>query len=209
MTSKESNRTQVAKIKIALVEDNVDLQRHLLDRIEASNLFSCIVVSERVESFLEINIAQGLDLILLDNRLEGGVTGVEGLPQIKERYPDVPVIIWTVTHDYDAIFEALLLGASDFIQKELNLDQIYYRLHEIRKQPCPVITPPIARRLIRFWNKNKIRDFGEETMARKVVVFLANGVSYSEIEKMLSLQKGELEHFIAKLLAKTRKWKIS
>lgn len=209
MTSKESNTTQVAKIKIALVEDNVDLQRHLLDRIEASNLFSCVVVSEQVESFLEINVVQDLDLILLDNRLEGGVTGVEGLPSIKKRYPDVPVIIWTVMYDYDAIFEALLLGASDFIQKELNLDQIYYRLHEIQKQPCPVITPPIARRLIRFWDKNKIGDFGEETMARKVVVFLANGVCYSEVEEMLSLEKGELEQFIAKLLEKTRKWKMS
>ena len=191
-------------VQIGLIEDNVDLKNHLLERIADSNDFSCKVVSDSVEQFLDIYKQQPLDLILLDNRLEGGISGVEGLPQIKALCPEVPIIIWTVNNDYDAIFQAILSGADDFIQKDLNLDQLNYRLNEIQVRPCPRLQPPVARRLIRYWMSNGIDRFSSDSLGHKVILFLANGMSYEEIAKMIDMSLEELDHFVAQILRDTR-----
>jgi DNA-binding NtrC family response regulator len=56
------------------------------------------------------------DLVLLDLALPGQ-SGIELLPQFKERQPDLPIIMITAYGTVDNVVEAIRAGAENFIQK--------------------------------------------------------------------------------------------
>ena len=68
------------------------------------------------EEGLRMLEANSYDLVLLDLALPGQ-SGLEILPQIKERQPDLPVIMITAYGTVDNVIEAVRAGAENFIQK--------------------------------------------------------------------------------------------
>src|SRR5215475_2128178 len=68
------------------------------------------------EQGLRILELENYDLTLLDLALPGQ-TGLELLPQIHERYPELPVIMITAYGTVDNVVEAIRAGAENFVQK--------------------------------------------------------------------------------------------
>jgi DNA-binding NtrC family response regulator len=68
------------------------------------------------EQGLRILELENFDLVLLDLALPGQ-TGLELLPQIKERQPELPVIMITAYGTVDNVVEAVRAGAENFVQK--------------------------------------------------------------------------------------------
>src|SRR5579871_6590529 len=68
------------------------------------------------EQGMRILELESYDLALLDLALPGQ-TGLELLPQIKERQPELPVIMITAYGTVDNVVEAVRAGAENFVQK--------------------------------------------------------------------------------------------
>ena len=68
------------------------------------------------EQGLRILEIENFDLVLLDLALPGQ-SGLELLPQIKERQPETPVIMITAYGTVDNVVEAIRAGAENFVQK--------------------------------------------------------------------------------------------
>ncbi len=68
------------------------------------------------EEGLRILDQENFDLVLLDLALPGR-SGLELLPEIKDRQPDLPVIMITAYGTVDHVVEAIRAGAENFIQK--------------------------------------------------------------------------------------------
>jgi DNA-binding NtrC family response regulator len=68
------------------------------------------------EQGLRILEVENFDLVLLDLALPGQ-SGMELLPQIKERQPELPVIMITAYGTVDNVVEAVRAGAENFVQK--------------------------------------------------------------------------------------------
>ena len=63
------------------------------------------------------------DLILLDIGLPG-MSGIEALKVIKERHPDIIIIMITAYEDIKTVINAMKLGAYDYVVKPLNMDAL-------------------------------------------------------------------------------------
>ncbi|MBW2251278.1 MAG: sigma-54-dependent Fis family transcriptional regulator, partial [Deltaproteobacteria bacterium] len=63
------------------------------------------------------------DLILLDIGLPG-MSGVEALKVIKEKYPEIIVIMITAYEDVETVLSAMKLGAYDYVVKPLKMDSL-------------------------------------------------------------------------------------
>jgi DNA-binding NtrC family response regulator len=68
------------------------------------------------EEGLRMLEANNFDLVLLDLALPGQ-SGLELLPQIKERQPELPIIMITAYGTVDNVVEAIRAGAENFVQK--------------------------------------------------------------------------------------------
>ena len=58
-----------------------------------------------------------------------GMSGIEGLPKIKELHPNIDVIMLTTYEEEDVIFQALCAGACSYISKRTSLVKIVEALH--------------------------------------------------------------------------------
>jgi len=63
------------------------------------------------------------ELIVLDIRMPGA-SGLDGLPRLKQRFPQVPVIMVTAFHDMESTIEAMKRGADDYIAKPIDLAEL-------------------------------------------------------------------------------------
>ncbi|ASV75785.1 Response regulator of zinc sigma-54-dependent two-component system [Thermogutta terrifontis] len=62
-------------------------------------------------------------LILLDVRLPGK-SGLEILPDLKKKYPDIPIILITAYGDVREAVEAMKIGAVDYLLKPVDLEEL-------------------------------------------------------------------------------------
>jgi DNA-binding NtrC family response regulator len=104
-------------VRLLLLEDNAadaELAQRLLGR--AGLRLTTIVVETRA-AFVEQLAAFGPDIILSDFALPG-FSGAAALEIAQDRYPDIPVIIWSGVLGDEAAVELIKHGATDYILKD-------------------------------------------------------------------------------------------
>ena len=109
------------KPRIIFVDDDPNAGELML-RFSEEASYSCTVFRlpmMALEHFKNV----GADLIVSDLRMPK-MTGVELLEAVREHNPDIPFIIITGYANVDDAIEALRLGASDFIKKPFDMDEL-------------------------------------------------------------------------------------
>lgn len=82
-----------------------------------------VQLAHSVNEGLQVATAYQPDLIILDIRMPGK-SGIEGLPEFKENFPDLHVIMITAFHDMDSTIQAMQRGADDYIHKPIDIDEL-------------------------------------------------------------------------------------
>lgn len=108
--------------KHVLIVDDDDLVRETLQFVLEEGGYSVHAVSSGAEA-LRILERQPIDIVLSDIFMPG-MNGFDLLRQIRERAPDIPVILITGYGNIEMAREALRRGATDFITKPYNIHEI-------------------------------------------------------------------------------------
>ncbi|MHB8210518.1 MAG: sigma-54-dependent transcriptional regulator [Acidithiobacillus sp.] len=103
--------------KILIVEDEKNLRSVLAAILEAEG-FSTIQ-TERAEEALAIMARELPVLVLTDQRLPG-MSGTELLRHIKERWPEIPVLIATAYGEIEQAVQAIKAGAEHYLTKPVD-----------------------------------------------------------------------------------------
>ena len=104
--------------RILLVEDDPGVARLEQLRLERAG-YSVVTATTAEEGLLQI--ADGrIELIVLDQRLEAGTTGLDFFRQVKQAGHNVPAILVTGLQDEHLLVEALRAGVRDFVPKTPN-----------------------------------------------------------------------------------------
>ena len=109
------------KPRILFVDDDPNAGELML-RFSEEASYSCTVF-RLPHMALEHFKKEGADLIVSDLRMPK-MTGVELLHEVREHTPDIPFIIITGYANVDDAVDALRLGASDFIKKPFDMDEL-------------------------------------------------------------------------------------
>jgi len=111
----------MSKANILIVEDNEDLGQTLADVLrKEGNKVSIALTGKHALSVLEKEI---INLVLLDIKLPD-INGIELLQQIKEKDPDILVIMITALTDAKPAVDAMKMGAYDYLMKPFELDEL-------------------------------------------------------------------------------------
>ncbi len=117
-----------AKPSILLVDDEENLRRTLalILRREGYAVETAATVAEARE-YMDKAV---YDLVFLDLKLPDA-SGLTLLPDLRERFPAMPVVILTAHDKLDAAIEAVRKGARDFLLKPIDPLLIIQRVNEI------------------------------------------------------------------------------
>jgi DNA-binding NtrC family response regulator len=137
------------------------------------------------------------DLVLLDLALPGQ-TGLELLPQIHERYPELPVVMITAYGTVDNVVEAVRAGAENFVQKPWDNEKLLADIRSaIARQKAEAENIQLKRALKQRYNFNKIIG-KSEVMLR--IFDLVSQVAPSRSTVLIQGESGTGKELIAKAL---------
>ena len=117
MTGKESIRTNPEAIKVAIIEDQRKVREGLCMLIGGTEGYRCTGSFASMEEALPKIGYEVPDVVLVDIGLPG-MSGIDGIRYLKERYADLAVLMLTVYDDDRRVFEALCAGASGYLLKK-------------------------------------------------------------------------------------------
>ena len=112
---------------ILLVDDEVQFLNVLAERLERRGL--TVETAESGETALEKVKSKRFDSIILDLFMPG-MGGIETLRHIREKDPDIHVIILTGQATVERSVEAMKLGASDLMEKPIMINKLLEKISE-------------------------------------------------------------------------------
>ena len=134
-------------IRVAIFEDNSNLRKGLFNLLESNEGFVCAGAFGHCERVIE-NIEESIpDVILMDIELPG-TNGIEAVKRIREKYPDLKILMETVFEEDDKIFQSICAGANGYILKTTPPAEILKAIREIYEGGSPM-TPIIASKVLR------------------------------------------------------------
>jgi DNA-binding NarL/FixJ family response regulator len=157
MMSDETRRQVVEQrpvsdsIKVAIIEDVRVLREGLAQLIDGTGGFHCTGAYRTMEEALARIGFDLPDVVLVDIGLPG-MSGIEGVRQLKERHPDLTLLMLTVYDDDDQVFEALCAGACGYLLKKTRPTRLLESLIEAVQGGAPM-SPEIARRVVTLFRE--------------------------------------------------------
>jgi|SRR5579863_650350 len=106
-----------SKTSVTIIEDQFRICEGLRILIDGTRGYRCTGGFDSMEEALPNIAARAPDLVLLDIGLPG-MSGIEGIPLLKQRSPQLSVVMFTVYDDDKRIFDALCAGACGYLLKE-------------------------------------------------------------------------------------------
>lgn len=193
-------------INIAIIEDNIELRERLKKLMDQSDQLSCLIAVESVEQFFHVYTTKiSLDILLLDIGLPG-ISGIKAIPSIKKKLPALEIVMLTVYKDADKIFNALCMGASGYLLKDINFDQLEKHLINIVEVGGAPLSPQIARRVLDYFQPKRL-SFSKrpEKLTKKetqVVRFLVDGHTYQDIADRIGISLDGVRYHVKNIYKK-------
>ncbi|HXZ30502.1 MAG TPA: HD domain-containing phosphohydrolase [Dehalococcoidia bacterium] len=110
-----------SKHRILIIDDEPVVRKILNQRL-STNGYHCEEAGNAEEALRRLAHNQ-TDLIVMDIKMPGK-SGVELLPEIRHKYPDIAVIMATAITDTSLAIRCMREGAYDYLVKPFNLDEV-------------------------------------------------------------------------------------
>jgi len=175
-------------IKVAIVEDNSRYREMLAVLIDGTEGHRCVGSYRSMEEALERLPHELPDVVLVDIGLPG-MSGIEGVKLLKQRYPTLLLLVLTVYDDSDRIFDALQAGASGYLLKKTPPAQLMQGLSEAVAGGAPM-SPEVARRVIGLFREFPPADRAAHQLTPhelRILRLLVEGHSYKSAAAALGV----------------------
>ncbi len=166
-------------IKVSIVEDQTPIRESLAWLINDSPGFCCTGGFGSMEAALA-KLGDDLpDVLLMDIGLPG-MSGIEGVKEVKRRWPQVLILMLTVYEDNDHIFHALCAGACGYLLKKTTSEQLLGSIRDAINGGAP-ISPEIARQVISLFQRfapPDHADYGLTPHEKRLLKLIVDGHNY-------------------------------
>lgn len=193
------------KIHIAIAEDNQMALKALVGKLEAYSDLSIRIRALNGQLLCEQLEDQSVDLILMDLDMPT-MNGLEATKLIKQKYPQIRVLVLTTFDDDEKIFEAIMAGAAGYLLKEEPKENIYRAIVETMEGGA-AMSPIIAMKalnLIRspFQPQLPRQDFRLSPREIELLEQLKNGLTYEQLASNMCISVGTVRKHIENVYRK-------
>jgi len=151
-------RKKVIKMKLLVVEDEIDLLENIADGLRHSGY--AVDTADNGIDAEEMALVNDYDLIILDINLPG-MDGFSVLDHIRQENRTVNVIMLTARSDVEDRVAGLDLGANDYILKPFHFEELEARIRSLLRRKQVVEDIFLYSQGLRFDTKKKQALYGE------------------------------------------------
>ncbi len=190
-------------IRLFLLDDHELVRRGFADLLSSVEDIEVVGEAGTVAEALARVPACRPDVAVLDARLPDG-SGIDVCREIRSAHPEVRCLVLTSYDDDEALFEAVMAGASGYLLKQVRSSSLTEAIRAVaagRSLLDPSVTGALLERLHRQTRPDS-RIAALTEREREVLVLIADGLSNREIGARLFLAEKTVKNYVSSLLAK-------
>ena len=196
-------------IRICIAEDNYFLGKAIEEKLsffsDISHKYTATNGAELIGKLEEDHI---IDIVLMDIQMPV-MNGIKATQIIKNKYPQIKVIMLTVFDDEDYIFNAIKAGANGYLLKEIDAEKLYKSIKEVLSGGAPM-SPSIAVKTLNLLrnptiiNNQKINTEEIKLSKRETEILehLSKGLKYNDIAENLFISPATVRKHIENIYKK-------
>jgi DNA-binding NarL/FixJ family response regulator len=192
-------------IRVFLLDDHEVVRRGVRELLEGESGGEIEVVGEAgtADEAVRRLPAARPDVAVLDVRLPDG-NGVEVCREIRSRHPEVQCLMLTSFADDEALFDAIMAGASGYVLKQVRGSDLVDNIRRVAAGQSlldPGVTAQVLERLRR--GPDEEPDGPHLTaQERRILDLLAEGLTNRQIGERLYLAEKTVKNYVSNLLMK-------
>ena len=196
-------------LKICIAEDNYFLVKAIKEKL---SFFDDIIVKFHANNGAELigklEENHNLDVILMDIQMPE-MDGIKATEIVKNKYPQIKVIMLTVLDDDDYVFKAIKAGANGYLLKEIDAENLHKSILEVTKGGAPM-TPSIAVKTLNLLRNpdlanSVIEEFEQIKLSKReteILIQLSKGLNYNSIAENLIISPSTVRKHIENIYKK-------
>lgn len=195
-------------IRVVLVDDQTLVRAGLRALLDRADDIEVVGEADDGESGVALAAAAHPDVVLMDVRMPG-VDGLEATRRIvsDESLSTVKVVVLTTFDADEYVFEAIRLGASGFLLKDTEPDQLRHAVRVVAKGEA-LLSPRITRTVMRVLSESPSVPPDPHRLApltdreREVLAEVGAGRSNDEIAQALHMSPATARTHVSRILTK-------
>ncbi|MDO9178284.1 MAG: response regulator transcription factor [Agitococcus sp.] len=197
-----SNQTTDTPINVLLIDDHTLFRTGIRLLLQRHNEF--LVVGEAADGVEGVKRAIQLrpHIILMDLHMPI-MNGLEALHLILQDIPDAVVLMLTVSEDADDLAKALKAGASGYLLKNIDADELIKALHKAKNGES-VVSAAMTSKLVQQFRRGEVPQNKVHLTPREqeVLTSIARGGSNKEIARQFDITESTVKIHVQNILKK-------
>jgi DNA-binding NarL/FixJ family response regulator len=189
-------------LRVFLLDDHEVVRRGVRELLEAESDLEVVGEAGTAEEAYGRIPAATPDVAILDVRLPDG-DGIEVCREIRSGHPEIACLMLTSFADDEALFSAILAGASGYVLKQVRGTDLVDAVRRVGRGESlldPLSTSRVLERLRQPPQPEELA--GLTNQERRVLDLIAEGMTNRQIGEQLFLAEKTVKNYVSNLLAK-------
>jgi len=196
----------MAAIRLLVADDHVVVREGLRWMLSTDTDVEIVGEADSAASALEAVAELMPDVVLLDVHLPDR-SGLEVLTEMRERFPDVPVVVLSMADEPAYVEEAVRAGAAGYLLKTASGDELVNAIRSVFSGE-PVLHPSVLRKVMGYFHHASRPARQEQPSTpltereKEVLLLAARGMSNKGIASQLFLSSRTVEGYLRSIFNK-------
>src|SRR5687767_2298623 len=189
-------------VRVFLLDDHELVRRGLRELLESDGEFEVVGEASTAEEALARMPATQPDVAVLDVRLPDG-SGIEVCREIRSRHPEIACLMLTSFADDEALFSAIMAGASGYVLKQVRGAELVEGVQRVARGDSLLDATTTARVLERIRAVPEEDELAGLTPQERVLLgHISEGLTNRQIGEQMHLAEKTIKNYVSNLLAK-------
>lgn len=188
--------------RVFLLDDHEVVRRGLRELIEAEDDLTVVGEASTAEEALSRIPPTRPDVAVLDVRLPDG-NGVEVCREIRSGHPEVQCLMLTSFADDEALFNAIMAGASGYVLKQVKGTDLVEAIRHVGNGESlldPTMTRSVLERLRAKPEDDELAGLSQQE--RRILELISDGMTNRQIGEHMYLAEKTVKNYVSNLLSK-------
>jgi DNA-binding NarL/FixJ family response regulator len=200
-----TEETPASQHRLLVVDDHEVVRQGLVAMLSRRPNFQVVAEAGTVAEAIEAARRFQPELVVMDVRLPDG-SGIEACRDIRAEMPTTRVVILTSYPDEEAVFSAIVAGASGYLLKQVRGRDLVAALEAVGRGESlldPAVTEKVLERVRRIATGGVTDDLAQLTaQEQKILLLVAEGKTNKEIAAEVFLSDKTVKNYVSSILSK-------